>query len=150
MRPAALLRAVAARRPRGEDGSYTLMLAVLAFGIAVMVGLVVDVGGRLQAEQRADAIAAEASGAAGQAINPGEAIANGVVVLDYQSAVSAGDSYLRTAGVEGTVIPLPGLESVQVTVTVTYQPPFLGALGAGPEQITVTTTADLVTGVTAP
>lgn len=150
MRPATLLRALSARRPRGEDGSYTLMLAVLAFGIAVMVGLVVDVGGHLQAEQRADAIAAEAARAAGQAINPGEAIANGVVVLDYQSAVNAGDSYLRTAGVEGTVTPLPGLESVQVTVTVTYQPPFLGALGAGPEQITVTKTADLVTGVTAP
>lgn len=146
----ALPRALVARRPRGEDGSYSLMLAVLAFGIAVIVGLVVDVGGHLQAEQRADAIAAEAARAAGQAIDPGEAIANGVVVLDYQAAVSAGDSYLRTAGVEGTVTPLPGLESVQVSVTVTYQPPFLGALSAGPETITVSATADLVTGVTAP
>jgi Flp pilus assembly protein TadG len=143
------LRRLAVRRPRGEDGSYTLMLAVLALGIAVAIGLVVDAGGRLQAEQRAQALASEAARAAGQAINPGQAIANGTVVIDPAAAVQAGDSYLATAGVTGTVVP-KGADSVQVTVTVTYQPPFTGALGAGTQTITVTESADLVTGVTAP
>src|SRR5579884_3857968 len=140
-----MLRALTTRRPRGEDGSYTLMLAVLAFGIAVAIGLVVDAGGRLQAEQAAQAIASEAARAAGQAIDPGQAIANGTVVIDPAAAVKAGDSYLATAGVTGRVTPT-GADTVQVTVTVTYQPPFLGALGAGPQRITVTESADLVTG----
>lgn len=144
-----MLTTLAARRPRGEDGSYTLMLAVLALGIAVAIGLVVDAGGRLQAEQAAQADASEAARAAGQAIDPGQAIANGKVVIDPTAAVKAGDSYLATAGVNGTVTPT-GADSVRVTVTVTYQPPFLGAIGAGPERITVTESADLVTGVTAP
>jgi Flp pilus assembly protein TadG len=130
-----------------DEGAVTLMVAVVAAALFLMVGLSVDGGGRMRALERADDMAAEAARAAGQAINLPQAVTGTADVLDPTRAEAAARAYLAGAGVDSFAVRvINGGRAVQVTVTITYQPIFLGLIGLGPWAETSTETAALLTG----
>ncbi|MBS2545369.1 hypothetical protein KGQ19_00655 [Catenulispora sp. NL8] len=139
------------RRLAGDDrGSISMMVAVMFFGWSVMIGLVVDGGGKLAAIEHADAVANEAARAGGQAIDPTKAIPGTAIVVDPTAAVSAAQTFLANAGVNGTVVPAADGKSIDVTVDTSYQPLFTGAFGVGSWSVTGHGSAQLLTAVVAP
>ncbi|MGJ3507570.1 pilus assembly protein TadG-related protein [Enemella sp. A6] len=105
-------------RERDERGNALSVLIVLLIpALIVMIGLVVDGGGRLSAERRAESVAADVARAATDArIRGGE-----------PAARAAAEQRLRAAGVDGTVDV--GAGWVTVHTTVGYRPVFLSLIG---------------------
>lgn len=89
------------RRLHDQTGSFTLIFAVLTIALLAMAGLVYDAGRQLTAQQRADAVAAEAARAAGQEIDGSTVL--GLPGLDRARAVAAAREHLAAAGIAGTV-----------------------------------------------
>lgn len=121
------LRAMRSRKS-DDQGSLSLMLAIVAVAIFAVLALVVDSGGRLQALAKAEGTAQEAARTGAQSLNYGQAISgDGFNVDTTGQAVTAAQAYLRQAGVTGTVTPQGN--RLDVTVTATYAPvfPFFGA-----------------------
>ena len=58
------------RKPEDDRGSIVLWTVIIAFGLLLCLGLVVDGGGKLHAKQQAQLVAEEAARAAGQASPP--------------------------------------------------------------------------------
>lgn len=117
-------------RPRGpltERGSVSVLFAVLVPGLLLIIGLAVDGGAKVQAVQRADAIAEEAARAGGQAIDRSAALA-GDLRVDVPAAVTTAQDYLRRNDVHGTVRVIDG-ETLQVRTTISQPTVFLGVLG---------------------
>lgn len=121
----------------------TVFTSLAALALLLMVGLVVDGGGRMRAVGRADRIAAEAARAAVEAADT----RGQTLVLDRPAAVAAASAYLRTAGAAGTVT-VTGPRTVRVTATVTGHYLILGMVGAGGYEVAGTATASLSVGVT--
>lgn len=88
-------------RLRDETGGFTLIFAIVAIALLAMAGLVYDGRRQLTAQQRADAVAAEAARAAGQEIDGSTLI--GSPGLDRARAVAAAREHLAAAGIRGTV-----------------------------------------------
>jgi len=126
----------------GDRGTVTVLAALCGLALLLMVGLVVDGGGRLRAVGRADRIAGEAARAAAEAADTRHA----TLALDRPAAVAAGQAYLRTAGVGGTVA-VTGPRTVRVRVTVAGSDLILGLAGAGRYTVTGTAEATLSVGV---
>jgi Flp pilus assembly protein TadG len=116
----------------GDDGAITVWVAIVAIGLLGLIGLVADGGNHLRAAQKADSIAAEAARTAGQAIDVGQVIANGEIVVDEQSAREAALDYLSAAGVSGSVSFTDDRRTIIVTVTVTYTPVMAELVGLDP------------------
>ena len=130
---------VGARAFSGRDdrGSVSLLFVVVAIGMLVAVGLVVDGGGKIRALQRADAAATEAARQGGQSILAGPAIRGQGAQADVAQAQAAAEDYLAAAGIEGTVTVVGGTR-IQVQTTTTYEPVFLSIVGVG----TITATGE--------
>lgn len=120
----------AGTRQRDERGSTTLFFVVMGLAFFLVIGLVVDGGGKIRALQKADSVAAQAARAGGQAIQAGEAVRGDGTVIDPVPAKQAAQRYLATAGVDGTVQLINGTTLV-VETTTHYQPVFLGIAGVG-------------------
>jgi hypothetical protein len=133
-----------------EAGTVTLTVLVMMLGFAAMLGLMVDGNGRLNARERADAIAQQAARAGGQAIDPGSAVSGQRIYVTPQSAAAAAQAYLHAEHMTGTVTVSANGETVTVNLTTTYTPLFLSAFGFGPWQVPGEGSADLVAGVTGP
>ncbi len=118
-----------------ERGSLSLFFVVAALALLVTVGLVVDGGGKIRALQRADAVAAEAARAGGQAIVESRAVRGQGAVTDPVRARGAAEDYLAAAGVTGTVTVLDGTR-LQVETSVGYDPVFLDLVGVGTQTAT--------------
>ena len=128
---ATLWRARGARRGQGvreQRGSVSLFYASVVIVLFLAIGLVVDGGGKIRAEQRAETVAAEAARAAGQAIDGASVIESGQLRIDPSRARAAAQSYLSSAGVQGNVQIIDGTR-LRVTTTVSYDPAFVGVLG---------------------
>ncbi len=95
---------------RSDEGSVTLFLAITVVGLLVLLGLVVDGGAKIRAVQHADAVAADAARAGGQAINVPAAITGAAPTVDARAASPPRDAYLRRARShrDGRVSPTPG------------------------------------------
>ena len=119
---------------QGDRGSVSLFFAVAALGMLVVVGLVVDGGGRIRALQEADAVAAEAARRGGQAIRQGPAVRGEDPTVAAAEAVAAARRHLAAAGVQGEVDVLGGTR-LRVTATTAYTPVFLSVVGAGPVSV---------------
>jgi Flp pilus assembly protein TadG len=117
------------RRAFDDEGRIALLVVVLTVAVLAMIGLSVDGGGKIRALERADNIAAEAARAAGQALSGAAAIPGGTKVVDPNAAVAAAQTYLRVAGVTGTVDVAPDRRHITVTVTIEYHTVFLGLIG---------------------
>ena len=121
-----------------ERGSATPFILFLAVGLLIMVGLVVDGGGQVNAKDQANSVAQSAARAA--VVNISDAT-GGTPVIDAASAQAAAQTYIVAAGKTGTVT-ING-NNVTVTVTSNYQTVFLSLAGINTLTGSATSTAQL-------
>ncbi len=131
--------------PHDERGSVTVWMALAALAMVLIVGIAVDLGGQIHAQQRASDIAAQAARTAGNQVHATTAMRGQPVTVDADRARTAAETYLRTAGVTGTA--RVSNADLHVTAQITYQPVFLGAAGIGPQQVTGEASARLARAV---
>lgn len=126
-----------------EAGSVLPFLVVLVGALLACAAFVVEFGGTLNAQQRANDLAAQAARTGGQQIALSSAGTTGseTLIVDPYAARAAAQAYLTTTGVAGTVTVADA--RITVTVTDTYQSPILGSI-AGPRHVTGSATARLV------
>lgn len=102
---------------KGERGEAPLLLVLLVPVLFLVLGLVVDGGGKVRADEQATLIAQSAARAganAGVGQGAGERL-----VIDRSRAVAAARSYLSQAGATGSVRVRDGV--VEVDVIVPYE-----------------------------
>ena len=127
---------------RDQRGSISLWLALSSFVMIFLVGLAVDLGGQVHAQQRGHDLAAQAARAGGEQVQAAPAIEGNAVRIDAADARAAAQHYLSTAGVTGTAT-ITG-DTLTVTVHDSYQTKFLGLIGINHLDVTSTATAHLV------
>ena len=130
-------------RPKAEQGSVTVWLVTSAAAMVLLVGLAVDLGGQVHAQQRARAVAAQAARAGTQEVAGSEAMRGETLRLDTGAARLAAQRHLNDAGVQGDV-DIVGGTSLRVRTRDTYTTKFLGTIGIGSLGVTGTATARLV------
>lgn len=113
---------------RDEQGSVSAWFAVASLVMVLCIGLAVDLGGHVHAQQRAHQIAAQAARTAGEEIAAHQAIRGQTPTVDRAAAKQAANTYLNRAGVTGTVTLLPD-NHIQVRVADNYQTVFLNLIG---------------------
>jgi Flp pilus assembly protein TadG len=128
---------------RDEDGSITLWMVTASFAMMMLVGLAVDLGGQVHAQQRAQNVAGQAARAGGQEVQAAPALQGRYVAINAAAARNAAQDYLSTAGVNGTVSVTDGT-TITVSVTDTYRPKFLGIVGLGGLPVTGEASARLI------
>ena len=131
------------KRGRGERGSISIWMVTSSFVMIILVGLAVDLGGQVHAQQRARDLAAQAARTGGQQVQAAPAIEGRYLNVDVSAARSAAEAYLSAAGIDGTV-SISGGDTITVNVTDTYEPRFLALLGIDHLDVTGTATARLV------
>ena len=121
-----------------ERGSIAVFAVVIVLGLLTMVGLVVDGGGKVRALQQAEAVAAEAARAGGQAVRDTSVYqgSDGPVRVDPQQARAAALNHVRAAGMTGQATVTAGATRIQVSATTSYRPVFLGLIGIGTQTVT--------------
>lgn len=120
-----------------ERGSISVWMALASLVMMMLVGLAVDLGGQVHAQQRAHSLAAGAARAGGEQIQAAPAVEGRYAHIDDRAARQAAEEYLTAAGVEGSVRIVDG-DTITVTVVDTYEPRFLTFVG---HHLTVTGTA---------
>lgn len=130
-------------RDRGDRGSVTVWVILGGLAMVLMVGLAVDGGGRVHAQQRAHDLTAQAARAGGERVEAAPAIEGRAVVIDPAAARVAARAYLTAAGVSGTVT-ITGGTTITVTVHDTYQTRILGMIGINRLHVIATATAQPV------
>jgi Flp pilus assembly protein TadG len=128
---------------RNEDGSITLWMVTASFAMMVLVGLAVDLGGQVHAQQRAHNVAGQAARAGGQEVQAAPAVQGRYVANNAAAARNAAQDYLSTAGVNGSVSITDGT-TITVNVTDTYRPKFLSIIGLGALPVTGEASARLI------
>lgn len=131
------------KKGRGERGSISLWMVTSSFVMMVLVGLAVDLGGQVHAQQRARDLAAQAARTGGQQVQAAPAIEGRYLNVDASAARSVAEAYLSAAGIDGTV-SISGGDTITVNVTDTYEPRFLALLGIDHLDVTGTATAHVV------
>jgi len=121
------IRAVALRRDSERGASQTIFLIGVATSLMLVIGLVVDGGGKLNAIEHANAAAQQAARIAGQHLSAQGAQSGGGAVADHTAAISAAEQALSVQGVDGTVA-ISG-DQVTVTTTASYDTVFLPIIG---------------------
>ena len=102
----------------------------------VLVGLGVDLGGRVHALQQIRDVAAQAARTGGQRVLAGAAADGDPMVADPTAAIAAARSYLAAAGVDGQVTVTGGGTLLEVTATGVYEPTILSVIGIGAMPVT--------------
>lgn len=128
---------------RNEDGSITLWMVTASFAMMMLVGLAVDLGGQVHAQQRAHNVASQAARAGGQEVQAAPAVQGHHVAINATAARNAAQDYLSTAGVDGTVSITDGT-TITVNVSDTYRPKFLSIIGLGGLPVTGEASARLI------
>lgn len=133
------------RRTSGhaERGSVTIWLALCSFAMLMLVGLAVDLGGQVHAQQRGHDLAAQAARTGGEQLQAAPAIEGQQALVDGTAARTAAQGYLEAAGVEGTAT-ITGGDTLTVTVHSTYETKFLALIGITHLDVTSTASAHLV------
>jgi hypothetical protein len=131
-----------------DSGSVTLFLVISVIGLLALVGLVVDGGAKVRAVQRADALAAEAGRAGGQAINVPMAITGEAPTVNTRAALAATQNYLSKNGVQGIVTVTNAGRTLDVEVTTDTETIFLGIIGINSMTVQGHARVTLVRGVT--
>jgi len=130
MTPATRLKTLLHRLPvRSDRGGVELFMPIMALAIFVMLGLVVDGTGALNANSRATYLAQEAARAGAQEIDPGKAITGEAIVVDPDAAAAAAQDYLDAQNLNGSVSVSADGETITVTVRGTYDPLFASLIG---------------------
>jgi Flp pilus assembly protein TadG len=124
------------------------MLAVLMLALLLFAGLVIDGGRKLNATQKAYAIAQEAARAGADQVNTSAAYSSGTFKVSPQQALAAARAYLTSAGYQGSV-SVSG-NKITVTAWVVERTTILSLIGIGTLKSEGRAVASLVTGVTGP
>ena len=122
--------------PGTDNGSISVFVAVSVVGLLLIVGLVADGGIKVRAAVQADAVAAEAARAAGQAVDVPAAVSGAAVRVDRQAAADAANAYLAAAGHRGTLTVTDAGRVMDVAVTISRPTAFLSLIGIN--EVTVT------------
>lgn len=117
----------------------------LFFWVAILIlaGVTLDGGGRVQTMQEALSIAQSAARSGTNAAT-GQAMNGDAFDLNPSTAITAAESYLDQAGVDGTVTIDGG--TVTVTVTTTYRTRLINMIGITELPVTATASAELFSG----
>ena len=129
-----------------ERGSVSIWLATASLVMIILVGLAVDLGGQVHAQQRARDIAAQAARVGGEQVLAGPAIRGQGVQSDTAAAKSAARDYLAAADVSGSVTIQEG-GTLVVNTTDTYQTTFLSIIGLNRMTVTGHASARIVRAV---
>lgn len=115
------IRATLRRLYRNERGEAPLMLLMLVPALFLVIGLVVDAGGKIQASSEATLIAQSAARAG---VNAGitSAPGGGIAINGYKARHGA-QQFLADSGATGNVVV--DSNSVTVKAVVTYDPRLL-------------------------
>ena len=113
---------------RRDRGSVSIWLAASGLVMIILVGLAVDLGGKVGAQQRAQDVARQAARAGGQQLQAAGAVRGDGVIVDPYAARRAAETYLAGSGMTGTASLVDG-QTVHVTTTATYECTFLGIVG---------------------
>lgn len=123
-------------RTTKNRGAYVLWWVLGMFTLAMMLGLVVDGGGKIHARQQANLVAEEAARSAGQQVIRPLGMRGISATVDPLLAQAAAQKYLAMhPDVKGVVVPT-GPTTLLVTTTVTYDPKILGMIGVGSQTVT--------------
>ncbi|MCC6497180.1 MAG: pilus assembly protein [Propionibacteriaceae bacterium] len=126
-----------ARRIRDERGAaVTVWVVLVAAALTTIVGLAVDLSGRVTTLRLASDVAAQAARAAGQQLDADTYTDTGSLEIATARAKRAAIAYTQAAGMTGTA-RIDGPDLV-VDVTASYEPVFLSAIGIGTQQVTAT------------
>jgi Flp pilus assembly protein TadG len=128
---------------RDQRGSISVWFATAAFSMAMLVGLAVDLSGKVHTQQRARDVAAQAARTGAQEVLAPPAVRGEQTTVDITAAKAAAHRYLRTAGVNGTVT-VRGGTTLTVTTSDTYDSKFLGIIGLGTMRVTGEASARLI------
>ncbi|MBV7249280.1 TadE/TadG family type IV pilus assembly protein [Streptomyces sp. MW-W600-10] len=117
------------RAAQRDRGGVELFMPIMALACFVILGLVVDGTGALNANSDATYQAQEAARAGAQQIDPGQAITGEAIVVDPDAAAAAAQDYLAASGLDGSVTVSGDGKSISVTVTGSYEPLFASLIG---------------------
>lgn len=131
------------QRPRDEGGAISVWFATAALAMIILVGMTVDLGGKVHAQQQARSAAAQAARTGAQEIQGSTAVRGEALRVDIYAAKAAAQDYLRAAGVEGTVSVVDG-DTLIVHTTDTYDSKFLGIIGLDAMKVTGEASARLI------
>lgn len=135
-----------AKRP-DERGSVSLWLAMATAAMTLIIGIAVDLGGHVHAQQRVRDIAAQATRVAGNQVTAAQAMRGNRVSVDAVAARAAASRYLGEAGVAGQVTIESGGTTLRVSCSDTYETLFLGMIGINQLTVSGESTARLVRAV---
>lgn len=125
-------------RIRDERGAVvTVWVALMAVALTMIVGLAVDLSGRVNALRLASDTAAQAARVAGQQLDAATYTSSGDIEIAAARAKAAAMAYTRTAGMTAHTRIDNGTDLV-VEVDATYEPVFLAAIGIGTQHVTAT------------
>ncbi|GAB2455492.1 hypothetical protein GCM10027062_39840 [Nocardioides hungaricus] len=128
---------------RDERGSASIWaILVIAGAFTVLLGLVVD-GGRVIDERVAASRAAAQAARAGADALSAASVRNGSDAVDAEAARARAQSYLRDAGMDGTV-SVAG-DTVTVRITADSENQILGVIGVSSFPIDETESARAIT-----
>ena len=127
---------------REERGSISVWAAMSAIVMMICVGIALDLGAQVHAQQHARGVAAQAARVGGQQLDAA-AVTGAYPSLAVGHARVAAQAYLEASGVEGTVT-VTGGDTVHVSVTDTYDPRFLGIVGISNVTVTGEATARVI------
>ncbi|MDN5771544.1 MAG: pilus assembly protein [Microlunatus sp.] len=127
---------------RGSVSTWAVMFGVVAI---LLVGIAVDFGGRVVAQQEAADVARQSARAGGQPLDRASAMqGRGGSTAPEQGAEAAREYLAGYDGVTGEVSVVDGT-SIQVTTRTTYQTKFLRIVGINELSATASATSRVVT-----
>ncbi len=126
-----------------EAGVVTIWFALSAVVMIILVGLVVDLGGQVHAQQQARAVAAQAARTGAERIAAGPAIQGQELQLDAVAAPSAALAFVGSAGLTGQA-QLLGTDVLEVRTAAHYTTRFLGIIGINKVTVTGRSSARIV------
>ncbi|PZT98879.1 MAG: hypothetical protein DI630_18270 [Gordonia sp. (in: high G+C Gram-positive bacteria)] len=125
-----------------ERGFITPFFVVFVPALVLIVGLVVDGAGKIQANENAQAIASGASRAAANAV-AAQVVSNGGISLDNNRARTAATDYIEASGMTGTVNVVG--DRITVSVETSYSTKFVSIIGIASLPAQATATAEIIT-----
>lgn len=129
-----------------ERGEVNILAAGMVPALIIAIGLVVDGGGRLHAEDEAEYAADQAARAAAQQIRIDRAQLGLPPELDPARATQAAADTLGALGVQGGVTAVNGA-TVNVGTQVTYETTFLTLIGISSLSVSADAEARAVRGI---
>jgi Flp pilus assembly protein TadG len=128
---------------RDERGAISVWFATTSLVMIILVGMAVDLGGKVHTQQRARSMAAQAARTGAQEVQGPSAVRGEDLRVDIAAAKSAAQDYLRAADVNGAATVTDG-DTLVVRTTDTYDSKFLGIIGLDSMQVTGEASARLI------